>query len=176
MAWILCGLVMLTLPPMLYSNNSDLTDSIDQKVIMQLVDDEGINLNSIAELQEVAGTEYHTYAAVAQLQLQRIEKARVRANELIKTWLRGHIPDEGNDTLKHTEVDLTIYYLYSRRMRADMPDGISEGYKRSIDTLRELQKGITKAADNTKTATAKMKSNKSAGDRIFTHDKLKGYG
>lgn len=175
MMLVLAGLFMVISPPMSYSTNADLIDNIDQNSVIQLIDDEGINLPTIAELELAAADETHVYYAEAVLQLQRIEKARTRANELIKTWLRGHIPDVPSETLTHTEVDLTIYYLYSRRMRADMPKGISEGYNKSIDTLKELQKGGIKTADSPGVATAKIASNKKASDRLFSRERLKGY-
>lgn len=67
------------------------------------------------------------------------------ASTLIDGYLRGrytlplniHFP-----LLRIICIDLSIHRLYSRRMRNEMPDVIEQNYKNSIQTLRDIQKGV----------------------------------
>ena len=72
-------------------------------------------------------------------------EAVLYSSTLIDGYLRGryslplntHFP-----LLRILAIDLSIYRLYARRMRNEMPEVIETAYKNAISTLRDIQKGV----------------------------------
>ena len=78
-------------------------------------------------------------------------------------------------------IDLSIYRLYTRRMRNEMPEVIENNYKNAIATLRDIQKGvITLQSENNSLETASFnaeeyKTNKDIIDRLFSKERMLEY-
>ena len=111
-------------------------------------------------------------------------EAVLYSSTLIDGYLRGryslplntHFP-----LLRILAVDLSIYRLYARRMRNEMPKVIETAYKNAISTLRDIQKGvISLQAENDLFETSSFnaqeyKTNKSILDKLFGKQKMNEY-
>lgn len=111
-------------------------------------------------------------------------EAILYSSTLIDGYLRGcytlplntHFP-----LLRILAIDLSIYRLYSRRMRNEMPEVIETAYKNAISTLRDIQKGvITLQSENDTLESSgfnaeEYKTNKNILDKLFGKQKLNEY-
>lgn len=111
-------------------------------------------------------------------------EAILYSSTLIDGYLRGrytlplntHFP-----LLRILAIDLSIYRLYSRRMRNEMPEVIETAYKNAISTLRDIQKGvITLQSENDTLECSRFnaeeyKTNKNILDKLFGKQKLNEY-
>lgn len=161
---------------MAYSTDQHLLNGIDESQVLALIDDEKLNVQSLVELQGVSTDEAHPDQATALKQLQRLDQARINADEMIDVYLISHrtvpIPEPVPGAIRKLSVDLTIYHLYERRMRDNIPDGIEKIFKANIATLKELQRGTIRASDDPKPEAAQFATNKRASDRVFNRDLL----
>ena len=106
------------------------------------------------------------------------------ASTLIDGYLRGrytlplniHFP-----LLRVLCIDISVYRLYSRRMRNEMPEVIEQNYKNAIQTLKDIQKGtITLEAENDLLDSSafnpdEYRTNKNILDRLFGKKRLNEY-
>jgi len=69
-------------------------------------------------------------------------------------------------------VDLTIYHLYKRRFRLDMPESITQIYNNTLSTLSKIARGELQINLTKKTSAGFIKINKTDVDRIFNKDVL----
>ena len=113
-----------------------------------------------------------------------VEEAIIFSSTLIDGYLRGrynlplntHFP-----LLRILAIDLSIYRLYARRMRNEMPEVIETAYKNAISTLRDIQKGvISLQAENDLLETSSFndqeyKTNKSILDKLFCKERMSEY-
>ena len=113
-----------------------------------------------------------------------VEEAILYSSTLIDGYLRGryvlplnaHFP-----LLRILAIDISIYRLYSRRMRNEMPEVIQTNYDNAISTLRDIQKGIItleSESDTLETSTFcpdEYRTNKDVLDRLFNKQKLNEY-
>ena len=103
------------------------------------------------------------------------QEAILYSSTLIDGYLRGRY------TLPILAIDLSIYRLYTRRMRNEMPEVIENNYKNAIATLRDIQKGvITLQSENDSLETASFnaeeyKTNKDIIDRLFSKERMLEY-
>lgn len=111
-------------------------------------------------------------------------EAVLYSSTLIDGYLRGryslplntHFP-----LLRILAIDISIYRLYARRMRNEMPEVIETAYKNAISTLRDIQKGvISLQAENDLLETSssnaqEYKTNKSILDKLFGKQKMNEY-
>lgn len=113
-----------------------------------------------------------------------VEEAIIYSSTLIDGYLRGRysLPlDAHFPLLRILSIDLSIYRLYSRRMRNEMPEVIQKNYDNAISTLRDIQKGvITLQAENDLLESSNFnaeeyKTNKKIIDRLFGKQKLSEY-
>lgn len=113
-----------------------------------------------------------------------VEEAIIYSSTLIDGYLRGRysLPlDAHFPLLRILAIDLSIYRLYSRRMRNEMPEVIQKNYDNAISTLRDIQKGvITLQAENDLLESSNFnaeeyKTNKNILDRLFGKRKLNEY-
>nr|DAR79519.1 MAG TPA: head to tail adaptor [Caudoviricetes sp.] len=102
------------------------------------------------------------------------EEAIIYSSTLIDGYLRGRytLPlDARFPLLRIIAIDLSVYRLYSRRMRDDMPEVIEANYKNAIKILQDIQKGaISLETENDTSISAQdagYKTNKSYRDSIF---------
>lgn len=104
-------------------------------------------------------------------------EAILYSSTLIDGYLRGRysLPlDIHFPLLRILAIDLSIYRLYARRMRNDMPEVIETAYKNAISTLRDIQKGIiTLQSENDTFETSGFNANEYRTNKIIT-DKLFG--
>lgn len=113
-----------------------------------------------------------------------VEEALLYSSALIDGYLRGRysLPlDICFPLLRVLAVDLSVYRLYSRRMRNEMPEVIETAYKNAIATLRDIQKGvISLQSENDRLEVAgfnaeEYKSNKSIIDKLFNKERMLEY-
>ena len=111
-------------------------------------------------------------------------EAILYSSTLIDGYLRGRysLPlDTHFPLLRILAIDLSIYRLYSRRMRNEMPEVIETAYKNAISTLRDIQKGvITLQSENDTLESSgfnaeEYKTNKNILDKLFRKQKLSEY-
>ena len=148
--------------PVSYCSSSDIESYISTPTLIQLTNDEGGDVINNIVTQE----------------------AIIYASTLIDGYLRGRytLPlDTQFPLLKILCIDISVYRLYSRRMRDEMPEVIENAYKNAISTLRDIQKGIiTLQAENDLLETSgfnpqEYKTNKDLIDRLFNRHKLNEY-
>lgn len=113
-----------------------------------------------------------------------VEEAIIYSSTLIDGYLRGRysLPlDAHFPLLRILAIDLSIYRLYSRRMRNEIPEVIQKNYDNAISTLRDIQKGvITLQAENDLLESSNFnaeeyKTNKNILDRLFNKGRLLEY-
>lgn len=113
-----------------------------------------------------------------------VEEAIIYSSTLIDGYLRGRysLPlDAHFPLLRILAIDLSIYRLYSRRMRNEMPEVIQKNYDNAISRLRDIQKGvITLQAENDLLESSNFnaeeyKTNKNILDRLFNKGRLLEY-
>ena len=113
-----------------------------------------------------------------------VEEAILYASTLIDGYLRGRysLPlDTHFPLLRIIAIDLSVYRLYSRRMRNEMPEVIETEYKSAIATLRDIQKGvISLQSENDTLETSafspdEYRTNKTILDRLFGKQRLSEY-
>lgn len=111
-------------------------------------------------------------------------EAILYSSTLIDGYLRGRysLPlDTHFPLLRILAIDLSIYRLYSRRMRNEMPEVIETAYKNANSTLRDIQKGvITLQSENDTLESSgfnaeEYKTNKNILDKLFGKQKLSEY-
>jgi len=159
---------------MAYSTNDDLINATNEAAILQLIDDENIGYADLSSLQTQANGGDQTAAGA----LARIDNARDNADELINTFLRGRqtiplavVPD----FIKNLSIDLTIYNLYRRRMRLEMPDTIKELKTEAMNMLTKVQRGDLKISDSPQVQSGQIATNKSKTSKIFSDDVLNDF-
>lgn len=105
---------------------------------------------------------------------QNLNEAINSASNEFENFLSGiyQIPSELPPLLVNILCDITIYNLYKRRYRLDMPESITEIYKSAIDKLEKIAKGIIELDLPKIPASGFIKINKSDSDRIFNQDLL----
>ena len=113
-----------------------------------------------------------------------VEEAILYASTRIDGYLRGRysLPlDTHFPLLRIIAIDLSVYRLYSRRMRNEMPEVIETAYKSAIATLRDIQKGvISLQSENDTLETSafspdEYRTNKTILDRLFGKQRLSEY-
>lgn len=102
------------------------------------------------------------------------EEAIIYSSTLIDGYLRGryNLPlDTRFPLLRIVSIDLSIYRLYSRRMRNEMPEVIEANYKNAIKILQDIQKGAisleTEEDISLSLSSGNYKTNKTYRDRLF---------
>lgn len=112
------------------------------------------------------------------------QEAILYSSTLIDGYLCGRytLPlDTHFPLLRILAIDLSIYRLYTRRMRNEMPEVIENNYKNAIATLRDIQKCvITLQSENDSLETASFnaaeyKTNKDIIDRLFSKERMLEY-
>lgn len=113
-----------------------------------------------------------------------VEEAILYASTLIDGYLRGRysLPlDTHFPLLRIIAIDLSVYRLYSRRLRNEMPEVIETAYKSAISTLRDIQKGVISLQSENDTletsafSSDEYKTNKTILDRLFGKQRLSEY-
>lgn len=112
------------------------------------------------------------------------QEAILYSTSLINGYLRGRysLPlDTHFPLLRIIAIDISIYRLYARRMRNEMPEVIETAYKNAISTLKDIQKGtITLESENDLFETSgfnaqEYKTNKDILDKLFGKQRMSEY-
>lgn len=164
------------LDAMPYSTNTDLIQSVDEKQVMQLIDDENTLILTVSGMQEAAddpGAEFHEEA---KLMSQRIDRARTDADELIDSFVRTQysLPLAVTPGIVNMlSVDLTYVNLYERRFRGQLPEGMKALYAQSLEKLKLIQSGKMSIQDTPDIAAGQIAVK--ASKKVFTDDYLKRF-
>lgn len=137
---------------------------LDESQLVELSDDENRGESTIDFSDE-------TDPATVRV-LEQIDSA----SEEIDGYLRSaySLPfTEVPERVKQICKDISIYNLYKRRQRTDMPESLTSIYKARITELKDIQKGIISLGiESTQTDTSEFHTNKTEDDKVFTKDVL----
>ncbi|MDQ7799559.1 MAG: DUF1320 domain-containing protein [Candidatus Edwardsbacteria bacterium] len=102
------------------------------------------------------------------------------ADDFIDTYLRGRYTLPLSETPKiiaKLSVDLALYYIYERRFKTKMPEGIIGSYNNAIKLLGQIQQGrISLGVDSgTSTGSGEFQTNKTSDSRVFNSDVMDQY-
>lgn len=101
----------------------------------------------------------------------KVEEAIKSAESEFESYLKGIYSEPLSNPLPkilvQIIVDITIYNLYKRRMRLDMPESITQIYKTAVDKLEKIRRGVITIAIDKKDSKGFIKVSKSEDDRIF---------
>jgi phage gp36-like protein len=145
-----------------YCTQEDLETHLSTATLTQLTSDDGANVIDSAVALE----------------------AIIYASTLINGYLRGryNLPlSSPFPLLRIIAIDIAVYRLYSRRMRTEIPDVISNQYNEAIKRLQDIQKGIItleNVSEDSSSSTIKSGTyicNKTKRDKVFNKVKLDEY-
>lgn len=138
---------------MAYIDYNKLTQYIDEKELINLTDDENIGM----------------------VEQSKIDEAINSATNEINSYLQDKytIPlSPPPKLIIDICADITIYNLYKRRMRLNMPESIINIYNDAIDKLEKIRKGMIVLNISQTESSGFIKINKTENDRIFNKDLL----
>jgi len=138
---------------MAYCVQADITARTPADVIEQLTDD------------DVSGS----------INATNLNAAIADADAEIDSYLRGNydVPLDSpvDGLIKRLSVDLTVYFLYQRRLDLDMPESVENRYNRALEILIEIQEGERSIAiDSGISSSQSFKTNKETSDKLFSSD------
>lgn len=152
----------------MYSTRDDIKKLLPEEAIIQLTDDENLNPSSI-------DPEDPDHASI----IARVDEAIKTADAEIDGYCaaRYSVPfSPVPPVVSKLSVELAIYYLHSRRT---IPEKIEKRYDKAVARLKDIARGLlTLGVDPEPDAAAGADSaatNRTAGDRLFTRDTLKGF-
>lgn len=147
----------------MYSTIDSVSKKIDQKALIQLLNDE-VRLDSAIDLN--SGLDPVVI---------RFNEAATTAQGEIDPYLRGRYTLPFNttpDLILSISDNFTIYHIYMRRYRDKMPDSILSSRKEQFKLLEQIQKGILDlgVASEPQSLSNEIRVNKTASDKIFNPD------
>lgn len=155
---------------MSYSTIDSVKKKIDEKFLIQLLNDENrpadeIDLTSDADLCVV-----------------RFNQAASEATDEINPFLRSRYTLPLSTTpaeITAISDDITIHNVYKRRSRENMPESITDIYKNCLKKLQQYQNGtllldVERLTDSVGSDST-IKVNKTSTDRIFNSDMWNKY-
>ena len=113
-----------------------------------------------------------------EVNLDRLNQAIASATSEVVSYTQGKylIASPPSDFIQQILADITIYLLYKRRMRLDMPESIKQIYENAVNKLKSIQRGeIIPAGLIAVDNAGFIKTNKTDKDKIFGKDRLDGY-
>lgn len=143
---------------MSYCTLTDIKSAIPEQNLIQLTDDE--NLGEVNQA--------------------RVNDAIDYADQLIDGYLRGRytLPlDPVPGLLKKLAVDLAVFFIYSRKLELEMPEGMTNRYKNAVKVLEMIQKGTVSLGteEGSTPEPGEYKTNKTSSDRMFPKTELEKY-
>lgn len=138
---------------MSYINQEILERYITKEELVRLTDDENTGLVNETRLQEA------------------IEAAEGEFETYLKDLYQFPLP-QLPEMLINIIADITIYNLYKRRMRLDMPDTVVSIYNEAIDKLEKIKKGFIILDIPKPQKDLTIKVNKRQSDRMFSKETL----
>jgi phage gp36-like protein len=153
---------------MAYCTLDDITKALEEATVIQLTDDELLKPAAIEP-----GNPDH--AAI----VGRIEEAIETADAEIDGYcaVKYSVPlAPVPAVVSKLSVELAVYYLYSRR---SVPEKIEKRYDKAVARLKDIARGLlslgVKPEPAASAAADSAEANKTADDRVFTRDSLKGF-
>lgn len=145
----------------MYCEITDIIEDLNADEVVRLVDDESrLELVDLTDVGDVA-----TKRVLAQINA---------ADDEIDGYLRSAytLPfDIVPDRIRQISKDISIYNLYKRRFRLEMPETLVSIYKERIAELTKIQKGTIKLDITIDAATSpsEFKVNKTSDNKIFNN-------
>lgn len=150
---------------MSYCTIENLKKAIDEQIIIDLSNDLNEDSPAPTEINE-----------------DNVNKQIVKADARINGYLRGRyvIPlDPVPGEIEGISVDISLYFLYTRRPHRGVPKEIDDKFKDAIYLLKDIKKGdflidaTTLGGGTSEESVAgsgDIRTNKTASDRIFNKD------
>ena len=109
-----------------------------------------------------------------------VNKAITGADSEIDGYLRGRyeLPlSSAPELIKDISIEITIYKLFKRRRKIDMPESILNDYKLAVKKLESISKGtISLGVEATNEPSGgEFATNKDSSSRVFTKELLDTY-
>lgn len=151
----------------MYCSIEDISKDLSLDVIIRLVNDENLSPDTIDLTDEDSPP------------VLRITEQIKAASTEIDGYIRSRytvpmlpIPDR----VKHICKDISIYNLYKRRFRLEMPESLVSIYKQRTSELEKIQKGIINLdVQEPPSGSGQFVINKTSNDRVFGKDVLNGF-
>jgi phage gp36-like protein len=145
----------------MYSTLNGISNKIDKRILIQLLNDE-VRPDSNIDLTEETD-----------LIIVRFNQAASDAQEEIDPYLRGRYKfpfDSVPKIVVNLSDDITIYNIYKRRNRDNMPDSILSIKKEVTKQLEQIQKGMLDIgiASEPQKISNEIRTNKTSGDKLFS--------
>lgn len=139
-----------------------------------MIIDRDILLKYIDEQELIRLTDDQNLGSVNQ---QYLLEAIISAEDELKSYLKQlydttAFPAELPGMLIQLVVDLTIYNLYKRRFRLEMPESLNKLHEETLTSLRRIARGEIELNLPKKTNAGFIKINKTDADRIYGKDIL----
>ncbi len=148
----------------MYCTINDLINDVTRQVIIELINDENINPANI------------DLTAEDNIYSNRIIEQIKTAGEEINGYILNKVNFQGAETPKLITVicrDISIYYLYKRRLILNIPDSIKTIYQFRINQLKDIAAGkINVPVNDINKISENYYVNKVEFDRIFSIGKL----
>ncbi|MBI1936664.1 MAG: DUF1320 family protein [Ignavibacteriales bacterium] len=149
---------------MAYSTVDGISKKIDQRILIQLLDDES-RQQDLIDLTDPADPVVERFSQIAN-----------EVAEGINDSLRGRykLPlSQTSTTIQSISDDMVIYNIKKRRMRDSMPESEQKIFNDSTKQLQQIQRGETTldlepAAPDTQGISGEIRVNKTASDRYFS--------
>lgn len=138
---------------MSYTDQAKIEKAISAKTLVQLTDDLKVG------------------SAVTSI----IDEVLVDVKALVDGYCGKEFTDPVPKIIASISTDIAVFKLYSRRITGEMPDSISKLYSNAIKTLEAIQSGKIKIGESEPIEDLKIKTNKTASDRMFPKDVLNGF-
>lgn len=152
----------------MYSSFESVTKKIDQKTLIELLNDEAradvaIDLTDPLDLINI-----------------RFNEAAEQSQAEIDPYLRGRYTLPFSDVPKiitSLSDNFTIYHIYERRFRDNMPDSYLSIRKEGLKMLEQIQKGNLDLGvdDEPQSLANEITTNKTSSDKIFNSDMWNKY-
>jgi len=145
-----------------YCSTADIKNYVSNATLIQLTDDEGKE----------------------EINLTVAREAILYSSTLIDGYLRGRYTLPLNiqfPLLRMLALDISVYRLYSRRMRNEMPEVIEKNYEDAINTLKNIQKGVITLQSENDTFessgfnVSEYRTNKNILDKLFGKQRMSEY-
>lgn len=146
----------------MYCTIDNILKDIQEDELIRLADDE--NRAHLVDLTNTADP------ATARI-LEQIEAA----DDEIDGYLRSsyNLPFTSvPERIKQISKDISIYNLYKRRFRLEMPETLTAIYNKRLQELKDIQRGVIKLdveVDEGTPQPSEIKVNKTADDKVFNN-------
>ena len=153
----------------MYCSLNDIKDELDVDTIIQLLNDEGRELDDI------------DLTSAADAIVVRANKKIADADTEIDSYLRARyevpltsVPD---DVVRYSK-EISIHNFYLHRRRQQMDEAVVNRYKMIVKELEQVQKGfkaLSIAEITAENGIGEFRTNKTSSDKVFTKTILDQY-